>query len=190
MKSRILNSVFCFLFILSVNSFALAFDTGVSQEIIPVSAGGYTTSFLTIPTITAGAYSSGYCIGGLQTLSNFNRASGSSGMINAITVSDKAKQSSALAIVFFNDNPTYTTFTDHAALTIAAADLNKIVGIIQIPAANYQSFASNSVALVANIGMGYVIGGGRTMYFTIICNGTPTYTSVSDLQILITEFQD
>lgn len=157
---------------------------------LPVSAGGYTTVLTSALTCTAGAYVAGYDIGGKLTLTSAVRVSGGSGIINSLILSDKGKQNSAVDIIFFDADPASTTFTDNAALTVADADLTKIIGVVNITANDYASFADNSVATVKNLGLAFKVTTSTNIYATVVSRGTPTYASTSDLSLKVKMYQD
>jgi hypothetical protein len=155
-----------------------------------VVAGGYTT-VKTVPiTTTAGAYTAGFCIGGLQTVTLFSRVAVGSGIVNSIIAANLTTNQAAFGVVFFDSEPTGTTFTDHQALDIADADLNKILGVVQVLASNYQNFADNSVATVMNQGLAFSLPAGRTIYFTVIANSASTFAGIADLWLKIKQLQD
>ena len=137
------------------------------------------------PVCDTGIYASGDLIGGKLTLSNVLEMSGGGGVIHSVVVADKAKQNSALDIVIFDSDPSATTFTDQSALTIADADLLKIVGIIPIAATDYRSFADNSCADLKSVGLIVKGSATSTLYACVVSRGTPTYASASDLQLKI-----
>lgn len=148
------------------------------------------TIFTKAITVTAGAYAAGACVGGKQTFANAVRLADRSGSIDSIIIADKAKQNAALAVVFFDSDPSATTFTDNAALTVADADLFKIIGVINVLASDYQAFADNSVATVKCQGMDFVANGSANIYATIVAVGTPTYAATTDLQLKVKIRQD
>lgn len=155
-----------------------------------VSISTSTVAVTSAPTISTSAYAAGDNIGGLISLASAVRVSGGSGVINTVVVADKALQNSALDVVFFAANPTNTTFTDNAALTVHDTDLLTIVGHISVAASDYTSFADNSVATSKNNGLAFKLTSGTTLYAAIVCRGTPTYAATSDIKLIVKIFQD
>jgi hypothetical protein len=158
-----------------------------SDNSLPV--GGFTNSFTNTPTITAGAYTSGFSLGGLITLTGVTRLAAGSGVINSITITDKAKANNAIDVIFFIANPTSTTFTDHAALTINAADLIN-AKYVNIPTTAYTTLATNSIATVAGIGLPIKLAAGTSLYAALVARGTTAYASTSDLQLRVAMLLD
>jgi len=141
------------------------------------------------PTIATSAYVTGYCLGGLLTFATANRASGGSLLIANAKLSDKSKQSAAVDLIIFDTNPTGSTFTDHAALNIVAADLPFIAGVIQFTAAGYSVFSATSVCGVGNLGLEVLLAA-TSLYGVMCVRGTPTYAGANDLDLKLVIIQD
>lgn len=154
------------------------------------TVGGITSLQVSTPTISTSAYASGDAIGGLQSIGAVDgRTDSKSGIIQSITIADKAKQSAVIDIVFFNANPSATTVTDNGALTVADADLLKVVGYAQVT--SYASFADNSVGCASNVALPYNVNNNQgKLYFIAVSRGTPTYAATTDIQISIGLLQD
>jgi len=128
------------------------------------------------PTITAGAYSSGDAIGGLLT---FNTASGT---IISATLSDLAKQSSAIDLVLFSES--FTATADNAAFDPWDGAMRNCLGVLSFAAANYAAFNDSSIATLHNIQKAiYSTEGLGKIYGQLISRGTPTYASTEDLAV-------
>jgi len=134
------------------------------------------------PTCDTNIYASGDLIGGKLSLA-INKANG---IIQTITLADKANQKSALDVVFFVADPSATTFTDQAAFDVDDADLLKIAGRKSIAATDYVSYNDNAEATV-NASIAFQLTSDiTTLYACIVSRGTPTYASASDLQLRVT----
>lgn len=145
-----------------------------------VLASGIIQSRSVTPTITAGAYSSGYQVGGIQTLTSL----GFNNTLLSVTVADAGKQSAALTIFFFNSLPTVTS-SDNTTLNISDAQMAaNCIGAVLIPAANYETVSLNSFATVGVSSAGLMLRSNDPnlhLYAVIKTTGTPTYASTSDL---------
>lgn len=136
------------------------------------------------PTVsTTPAYSAGDNIGGLISLTSAVRYAAGGGTITSVVISDKAKQSAAIDVVFFTANPGSTTFTDNGALAVNAADLVSIVGVISVT--SWSAFSANSVGSALGQSLPFVLASGTTLYAALVARGTPTYASTSDIQITV-----
>src|ERR1700757_2236634 len=92
-------------------------------------AGGISRFITLTPTVTAGAYAIGASIGGVLSFTGAARAVGlGTGIVYGATIVDPARQVGAIDLLFFNSNPTNSTFTDNVAAVLAAADAAKVVG--------------------------------------------------------------
>lgn len=93
------------------------------------------------PTITvtaSSAYSAGDSLGGLITIPQFWNEDIDvpyQALLDQVVCNDVADQSLGLDLLVFNDNPSASTITDHEAVSIAAADAQKL--ILRLAAANF-----------------------------------------------------
>lgn len=138
------------------------------------------------PVINTVQYSAGDLIGGLLT---FTDALGErrSGVVLSVILTDLAKQSSNIDVIFFDSNPTNTTFTNNAALTIADADLTKVVGALSLT--TYIALADNSFAYANSVNLVIKQTAGKDLYACLVARGTPTY-AVGDLSLRVGILQD
>jgi len=94
------------------------------------SASGASTnvSFAVAPTVAASSHAAGSSVGGLQTIAFFRAASTFSGIVNNVKwIWRTGANVTAVTVYLFSANPTASTCTDAAAVSIAAADVLKIV---------------------------------------------------------------
>lgn len=142
------------------------------------------------PTIEAAAYGDADRLGSIMTLSDAFAAGKGTVELSSITVLDKAKQKSAIDVLFFSELPTVAS-ADNAALSITDAEMAKYIGRVAIPAAGYEDTADSSDTTVRNIGLVMQAAAGSTSLYAIVqCQGTPTYTSTSDLTLKFSLVQD
>lgn len=129
------------------------------------------------------AYGSGDVIGDLSPITaqlfrvEGNTNQPASCLLQSIIIQDLSKQSLAVDVVFFNANPSATTFTDNSALDIADADLPKVVGVVSIVAGDYAAFNDSSVATKYNINLPLSVTTGQNIWFCLVSRGTPTYVA-------------
>lgn len=159
----------------------------------PMPTGGLTTVITAVPTVSASpAYTAGDCVGGLMTLANAVRSGPLSGVIAFAEVMCKSAQTFAFDVILFGANPTGSTLNDNAAIAVAAADFDKIVGVIQItgtsPAA-WVNVGTPSFAAVANAGIPIKLAA-TTLYAVLVARGTPTLGSTSDIKFALGILQD
>jgi hypothetical protein len=129
---------------------------------------------------TGGAYAAKDLIGGKLT---FSVALRQSGVLDSLVVTDLAVQKSALDVVFFDADPSATTFTDQAALDIADADLVKVQAVVSVAASDYVDFNDNSAAFLNSLGVPLRANSLGQVFVAVVSRGTPTYVSTADLSI-------
>lgn len=140
------------------------------------------------PAINTLIYTSGDSLGGLLTLSNICEKSRGIMTVIGLVLSDLGSQSLAVDVIFFSSNPSGTIFTNNSPLDIADADMDKIIGVVNIPTTAYFAFVDNSVAVVRDVNLTIkksVAWDTRNVYCHLVARGTPTYTSTSDLTLTV-----
>lgn len=136
---------------------------------------------ITGTTNNTAAYTSGDFLGTKLTATNAARVAAGSGFIEAIIIRDVDNIKAALDLVFFNTDPTNTTFSDNGAVEFADADMANAFGHISIVAGDYittQTTGGNAVATKL-IGLPFKLPAGTTIYAGAIVRATPTYTTNS-----------
>lgn len=145
------------------------------------------------PTIDTNIFTSGDCIGGLQTIASATSYTGGGGRIVGITVLDKTQaQRAAMDILFYSQSVTQAG--NNSPFAPSDADQAFCVGGVSLVTANY--FAAfpgtplNSIATwpapsagVTSVQSGYIpyVCAATSLFAQPVVRGTPTYTSTSDL---------
>jgi hypothetical protein len=156
-----------------------------------VQAGGFIKTVTTQLTVsTTPAYGAGDLVGGKVTLTDAVRISGGTGRIKSVMVSDLGKQSIGLDVIFFNSNPSGTTFTDNAALDIADADITKVIAVVSVGTTSFAALSDNSVGDAGDVDRPFTADGSADIYACIVTRGAPTYPSTSDIQLRVAIQQD
>ena len=95
---------------------------GWAMGSFPQSGGESVRGFTVTPTIQAAAYADGDLIGGKQTIANFVPATGGAATIQSILIANKTGNAArpAYEFVFYNANPTGSTFTENGAGRLAS----------------------------------------------------------------------
>jgi hypothetical protein len=156
----------------------------------PIPTGGIVADLVATPTVSAASiYADGDLVGGKITLASAVRAAGAGGVIQAITLTDLAKQSAAIDVIFFNADPSTTTFTDNAAFDVADAELVNIIGIVKLAAADYAAFNDSSAICKTGINLPFVLAG-TSLYAALVTRGTPTYAATTDVKLRVTVQQN
>ncbi len=118
----------------------------------------------TTPTVTAGAYTAADCFGGKQTIANAARVSGGGGTIRAVSMFDEGPNilASDIEVIFFDSDPSGSTFSDNAALAIVDADGPKILGSVIL--SNRRDTGDGGFLYERNLDIPYVCSGSTSLY--------------------------
>lgn len=142
------------------------------------------------PVISTSAYAAGDQMGGVLTLTAAVDATSDTATLISVTVIDKAGQSSDLDVLFFNASPTVAS-SDNAALSISDAEMaQKFIGRVKISSTDYSTTAAGSDATKSGIGLFLQAYLTNNLYAIVQCQGSPTYTSTSDLVLKFGILQD
>lgn len=164
-----------------------ALDTDVigASDVISVS-----------PTISTSAYTAKDCVGGAMTISNPVRLTGGTCVLESIAIVDKDSEEAIFDFHFFSDAPTATdnAVFDPTDTQLVDHYLGTVYGVGNTdvdPQAVYSTLNDNSVCSKRNIGL--VLAAAATassIYCVVVTQGTPTYTSTSDLNFKFGFLQD
>lgn len=139
------------------------------------------------PTVsTTPAYTAKDAVGGLMTFAGAVRASGGSGILQAVQVVDKGQQMKDLDLVLFDR--TITAPTDNAIFAPSDTEVGYIVDVV--PIGGWADFSTNAVFSIPRA-TEFVLNG--TDLFGVLVSRSvtgPTYTSTSDLVVSLTIGQD
>lgn len=155
--------------------------TGGTVSLVAGSAAigsiiGRTSNPSITPTITAGAYTAGFEIGGLMT---FAVGGAGSGILESITVTCKSVQTTSLYLNIFDVNPTSSTWTDHTAPAINSADTFSLMASYLL-GSPYSGLGTHTVWSLDAIGASFV---GPNLYGVLVAVSTPTFASTTDIRV-------
>ena len=100
------------------------------------------------------------------------------GVIQTVVVQDRDSENGDFDIVFFKADIAGTA--DNAAFAPSDAELATVLGSVTVT--GYKAFNTNSIATVANVGLGYWAPTG-VLFFQCVTRGTQNFTATSDIQI-------
>lgn len=143
------------------------------------------------PTLSLSAYSVSDQMGDVNTMTSAVDATKDTASIMSISVVDKSSQKSSFDILFFSSAPTLVS-SDNSALSISDTDMaEKFLGRVKILSSDYVDTATSSDCTKFVVGlMLQAASGSNNVYCVLQCQGTPTYTSTSDLVVKIALVQD
>jgi hypothetical protein len=140
------------------------------------------TSALTISTTQ---YSANDVIGGLLTFTKDIGHNWFSCKLTDVQVIDDDDEKAELTLYLFDQTP--STIANHAAFAPTVADLKKLRGVVTAAVANYTTVNSNAYANKTGLDIRIEpLSVGRTFYGYLVCTGTPTYTTTTDLTLRLT----
>jgi hypothetical protein len=150
------------------------------------------TKMVTVtPVISASVlYTTGDAVGGRMNFENATDRDVSSGVIQAVHLTDKDSEDAALELHLFRSG--FTATADNGAFDPSDTELDTLfIGTVKIPAANYTAFVDNSVATVANVNLPFELAFSETsLYGQLVVRGAPTYTAVDDIVVKLVVVQD
>lgn len=136
-------------------------------------------------------YSIGDSIGGLLSASAV-RGETESGTLQSLIFNDAVGESIDVRVWVFGDNPSSSTVTDNAALSIDDADMELLVcPPIDLVVHSLTTAGGQSVATAENIGCSFSLASGSTtLYIAIETLGTNNGGSVNDYHLRAGILQD
>lgn len=140
---------------------------------------------LVAATVTVGdVYTVGDVVGGLLSFDLIDNKA--TGQITQITVIDRnTSKLTPFRLFFFDEAP--ASFGDHTPFLPETADMNLLIGFVDIGADEYQEAGERSYVRVRNLGQRLEFElSGTILYMYAVCLGsTPTYETTNDLSFKI-----
>lgn len=155
-----------------------------------ITVGGSTVQVTVTPTITAGAYTSGYSLGGIQTITSALRSINNTGTLVSVRVVDRANQKKAMDLLIFNANPANGSYTDHAAPTYNNTDMGMLVRVVSIAATDWTTFGTYGVCDIDVKKEVKCNASNTNLYAVAIIRDTPTFASTQDLEFKYGIYRD
>lgn len=128
-------------------------------------------------TVSASPYSSGYVMGGLQTVNNAVPQATRRGDIVSASVFDKGAQGKSYELVFFSENPTASTTADGGYLSVHDNDIAKVCAVV--PISDQSTYVASSISYVKNIAVHVhssiaANNANNTLYYVLLAGETIT----------------
>jgi hypothetical protein len=173
------------------NGTALKVDGSAVTQPVSGNVGGKTFVLAVAPTITATAYTAGYTVGAIQTLTNAVTVSSGTGILESLIITDTGNQKAPFDIFIFSSNPAAATTTDHAAFTFST-DITKVIARVSVATGEYASVGSTPYAIAVKSGLGIAVkaSGSANLYAVAVTSGTPTFGGTSTLNFTWGILQD
>jgi hypothetical protein len=149
------------------------------------NVGGYDQAFSLTPTVTASSYTAGYAIGGLQTFPVFRTTTLPGGELDGFSLTSLSGITAIITVYVFSSLPAGTggnACTDHAAFTVANADVPKLILSFQVqPVVQTGMSASIATQFLALSVANKDSVATQNLYVCLVATGTPTPGSTSDI---------
>lgn len=164
------------------NDSVLASGLALPANSSPVVIAPQTTDVSVTPTVTAGAYTAGFIMGGLMTFANATPTVGNNGVLQSITVKFKdTAVTGNVNVHVFKDTTLSGTYADHTAGTWNSADAAKLIGSYQLPTP-YSKLGTMTIYNLDGIGKAFVAAG-TSLFALVTVDGTPTPASTSSMTV-------
>lgn len=137
----------------------------------------------TVPVLSTSIYAADDVLFEPVEITGAGRDNLGTGQINAVTLTDAAKQASEIDLYFFATNPT-AVFTVNTPFVPTLGAVQALVGKVHIDSADYETTTHASwVQAVLPAPIPYVCGV-TSLWVVGVTRGTPTYATASDLTLL------
>lgn len=147
--------------------------------------GGHTVVKRVTPVVSAAPdYAAGDTVGTLLGLDNIARKAKGSGRVTGIQVKSLVAVANPLIAHLFDADPAVgSTFTDNAAMVIAAAGKTKLLRSVALAA-----FAGQGAGVywsVNAVDIAYDLAAGRKLWLALEATGAINLASASDLEVIV-----
>lgn len=136
-------------------------------------------------TVSTSQYTSGDALGGKLTLSDNVSADAPWGFIRGVTIISDTVATAPIDVIFYDADPSASTFTDNAAHQIASGDVAKIIGVAHCSDVTADGLCS--IHQAQNLSIPFR---GQPLYASMIVRGTPTLGNAADIVLRVFVQQD
>ncbi len=139
--------------------------------------------------ITAGTYTAGQLIGHKITVSGPAVDLGKGGLIQSVILHDLGNQQGLIDVVFFQEDPASTTFTDQAAFDVDNNDLPKAFATSHV--ADWTAFNTSAFGQEKDANLAFALPSSQnTVYMACVARSTMSFTATNDLSGSINVLRD
>jgi hypothetical protein len=168
--------------------------SGTTNAVVPLATenhvgevGNNEITLTAAITSTVVTYTTGQSIGGLLTITNAARVSGSAGAAGTSGLIQKAVLGSTVTntvqvdVIYFNANPSGSTCTNAAAYSLAAADRSKVIGFAHIT--DWEASAVAYSGQAQNLAIPYALVSATSIFACVVARGSIVGASTSDFTL-------
>lgn len=135
-------------------------------------------------------YSSDDVVGGLHSIVDACRNGTQTGTLLFFSMSLKADITPAFRVLLFKSNPSSTTFTENSALSLNAADYDKVLAFFDISSADDADLGTPHIMTKNNLNIPFHLTSGTTLYAVLLARATLNLGSTSDITMNFGILQD
>lgn len=130
-------------------------------------------------------------VSGVVELAGAARVSGGTVVLESIAVYDDDNEKNPITLLFFDSAPASGTYTGNGPLALSAGDKGKYIGRVNIAAGDYETQGGDAFACIRGIGLAMQASGSSSLYMIpMVTSGTPTYTTSSDIKMVLSFLAD
>ena len=156
---------------------------------LPVGAGRTKVVAGSAIVVSTTAYAAGDVVGSRITFAGAARAIDKTGLLQQVSVFCKSPQTASLDLLLFHTDPTASTFTDNAALALAVADFDKLVGVVHL--GDWTNLGTPSLCQADNLAKPFApAAGSADLYGVLVTRSVMTLASTSDVKVSAKILQD
>jgi hypothetical protein len=138
------------------------------------------------PTVSASPnYTANDNMGGLISLEDVGKSDkyGGAGLIQHVTVMDRAAQALQIDVWFFDANPSSSTFTDNAAAVIHSDDAGKVIYYVELATWKTQT---DAYSVSRDLAIPFLLQtGNSTLYAALIAQGAHNLAATDDITLKV-----
>lgn len=155
----------------------------------PVPVIGFLSTVAVTPTVEATPdYSTGDVIGGKNTIAAITRADAKTGYITAVRIYSKADITAQIDCLFFNADPSATTWTENSAVAMNDTDAAKLLGVV--PVTQWTDVGTPVIGFNDSCRVPITGNAADDIYMVMVARGTINLASTSDLIVAVTVDQN
>lgn len=134
------------------------------------------------PTITATTYTSGKCVGGLLTFAT--ASSTATGYIQGAGVTDVDGNTNQLDLFLFNGTPSgSSTITDNSTISIATADLAKVLAVIHVADFSLLGSTKPTYGFASTVATPFRLTPGASLTGALVARGSSVWASTTSITV-------
>jgi hypothetical protein len=150
---------------------------------------GFNTEIIDVAlTVQAAAYATGDIIGGKIIIPNALARDGGSGILESVVLNSASDFTVNLELLLFSADPTATTFTENGPVAIAAGDVAKMLGVVNL--STRYDVGTPVIAPVSNLRMPVKSAATRNLWACLIARGAITPAATTDLMLRLGILRD